>query len=44
MKAQGRTNLANGISLDVSDDPRGSNLEFASPLVRARNAVELIWL
>jgi len=29
MKAQGRPNLANGISLYVSDDPQGSNLEFA---------------
>jgi len=28
LKAQGRPNLANGISLYVSDDPQGSNLEF----------------
>ena len=42
MKAQGRPNLANGISLYVSDDPQGSNLEFGRLLVRARKAVGLI--
>ena len=41
LKAQGRPNLANGISLYVTDDPQGRDLEFGRLLVRARKAAGL---
>jgi len=42
LKAQGRPNLADGISLYVTDDPQGRDLEFGQLLVRAQKAAGLI--